>query len=85
MSDAKTDASVTDHVEASCATGLGDVVDREQGPAARHPRSRLSMHEGVPDWVDTCCCEPETRWRRLAEQADGSEPALVEAAKRLER
>jgi hypothetical protein len=26
------------------------------------------MHENVPLWCDTCCCEPEPRWQAMAEE-----------------
>ncbi len=28
---------------------------------------RKRMHEDVPTWVDTCCCEPEPRWQAVDE------------------
>jgi len=31
-------------------------------------RERSNMHDNVPMWCDTCCCEPENRWRALGEQ-----------------
>ena len=34
------------------------------------PRAR-SMHEGITECDDPiCCCEPEPRWRELAEQME---------------
>jgi hypothetical protein len=27
-----------------------------------------SMHEGVPDWHDVCCCEAEPRWVEVAHE-----------------
>jgi hypothetical protein len=33
----------------------------------REPRRGASMHSDVPTWHDVCSCEPEPRWREVAE------------------
>jgi hypothetical protein len=44
----------------------------------KHPESKAarSMHEGITECDDPiCCCEPEPRWRALAEELEREEAA----------
>ena len=37
-------------------------MDRKPAKIRRHTRSRISMHEDVPVWHDSCSCEAEPYW-----------------------
>ncbi len=52
--------------------------DRTRTERDADPRDRRAedahkggnMHEGTEVWTDTCSCEPEPRWQRLAEEPE---------------
>jgi len=49
------------------------------------PRHVVTMHDDVPLWCDTCCCEPEPRWQRVAEELglDDDADTVAEAHRRV--
>ena len=49
--------------------------DIETNGSAPEPRRRVTMHDDVETWVDTCSCEPEPRWQALAEELEAEEQA----------
>jgi len=62
-------------------------VDGVAASAATPPRRRrvTTMHDDVPLWCDTCCCEPEPRWQRVAEELglDDDADTVAEAHRRV--
>lgn len=51
-----------------------DRTEKAQG-TDRDSKPCKNMHEGVEVWEDTCVCEPEPRWRALAEELEESDKA----------
>jgi hypothetical protein len=44
-------------------------MDRNRASTPRRTRSRISMHEDVPDWHDSCSCEAEPYWVEAMQDA----------------
>ena len=46
-------------------------MDKKTARPPRRTRSRISMHEDVPVWHDSCSCEAEPYWvKAMAEAQD---------------
>lgn len=53
---------------------------QEQTPEhwRRDAAVRANMHDDVPTWCDTCCCEAEQRWRDLGDEIGMPVDALTD-------
>lgn len=45
-----------------------EAADRREARDSCEPTRGGKLHRGAASWCDTCCCEPEPRWRDLGER-----------------